>query len=201
MRIIKYTINIGDYDKDPPDLPNFGNYDLFRNNARNSRAPKILAHKYMDCDISVYYDANRHPSDVTDADILSLLGDADMCVSQNKKRRGVYDEIDLALGRVNNEQEKRILVAQGKHYRNIGVPENGPVYGYQPLIRRHTPKVNAFMEAWWAEICRWSYRDQVSFPVVLARHPEIKIRNMKLEYLYNKSYSHGGKTYPIVLPV
>jgi hypothetical protein len=160
-----------------------------------------LAHRFVDADISVYYDANKWPAPLTDEQIIDTLGDGDMCARPNGQRRGIYEEIELALNRVADRQEKKILMRQGDHYRKIGFPEVGPVYGYQPLIRRHTPKVNAFFEAWWAEVCRWSYRDQVSFPVVLSRHPEIKVVEADLKYLYTKSTAHGGKTFPTVIPV
>jgi hypothetical protein len=202
MKIVRFTINIGGYDKDVcPDIMQINSYDLFRNNARNSRAIKLLAHHFVDADISVYYDANKWPAPLTDEQIIDTLGDGDMCARANGQRQGIYEEIALALNRVADRQEKKILIRQGEYYRKIGFPENGPVYGYQPLIRRHTPKVNAFFESWWAETCRWSYRDQVSFPVVLSRHPEIKVVEADLKYLYTKSTAHGGKVFPTVIPV
>ena len=32
-----------------------------------------------------------------------------------------------------------------------------------------------FNNAWWSEICRWSSRDQLSFPYVLSKFPKLKI--------------------------
>jgi hypothetical protein len=67
------------------------------------------------------------------------------------------------------------------------------------IIKRNNEKVNRLMEAWWAEICRWSYRDQVSFPVVSLTN-EIKIKEYDLSKLGYKLHSHGGKVFPKVTP-
>jgi hypothetical protein len=48
------------------------------------------------------------------------------------------------------------------------------------ILRRHTPAVAAFNEAWWAEIQAGSRRDQVSFTYVAwklgLRYATIKVR-------------------------
>ena len=59
--------------------------------------------------------------------------------------------------------------------------------------------MNAFNEAWWAEICRWSYRDQVSFPYVLSKFPNLKISFVQLNEIRDKLYHHGLKTHPKIL--
>jgi len=46
------------------------------------------------------------------------------------------------------------------------------------IIRRHNELVKRFNERWWAEITRWSPRDQVSFPVVRREMPEVKINTI-----------------------
>jgi len=38
------------------------------------------------------------------------------------------------------------------------------------LIRKHTDRVKRLNERWWAEICRGSLRDQISFPFVWNGH-------------------------------
>jgi hypothetical protein len=195
MKVTRFTTNIGNYDKATENVLCL-DYDLFRNNARNSRAVKILAHRFIDCDISIYIDANKRFTDFQDSDIDKILGDADMLVAPSNK--SVYEEITAALRRVDNQQEKEILKAQGEHYRKIGVPDSLIVCGYQPLVRRHNERTNRFFEAWWAEMCRWSYRDQVSFPVV-AHLSDIKIKKYDLTKLGYKLYSHGNKSNPIVL--
>ena len=183
MTIIKqYTVNIGNYDSVRKDIPCITNIDLFKSNARNSRLPKILSHKYIKADISVYWDANHFlkPNLDFEQTILETLGDFDIVAQRCSIGRDcVYQEIEAAKTRVNSHDEIELLTKQSEYYRSIGFPEHcKTLAGYQPLIRRHNDVVKAFNEAWWAEICRYSYRDQCSFPVILSQFPEIKIKWM-----------------------
>jgi len=203
MKIVEFTINIGGYDKPRTDIMNINHCDLFRNNARNARCIKTLVHKYVDADVSIFYDANivRRPEISKEEIVDRYLADADICVTVRKKgKHGIYDEIKAAQGRIIDPQELQILYEQEAHYRAIGIPENTPVYGYQPTIRRHSKLMEAFNEAWWAEMCRWSYRDQICFPVVLMKFPELKIRNVELGEIRTKLYRHSHHTFPKVYP-
>ncbi len=201
MKIVEYSINIGNYDPPRTDMIVIKDVDIFRNNARNARMVKMLPHKFFDCDVSIQWDGHmRNIAGLTKEQIVEkYLGDYDMVATKAPPiREGcVYKEIKAARNRINNEHELHILKEQEKHYRKIGVPENiGTLAEYQPHIRRHNTRMIRFNEAWWAEMCRWSYRDQVSFPVVLAQHPDVKINWIELGTLAKKQYSHGGKTFP-----
>jgi hypothetical protein len=195
MKIVRFTTNIGNYDTTKPNLLHLTE-SVFRNNARNARAVKLLAHKYIDCDISVYVDANMQLAELTDQRIVELMEGCDMIIMTHKSK-SVYDEATAAMTRVNNDMELDRLKQQSAHYKKIGFPESIKVAGYQPLIRRHTQKVNSFFEDWFAETCRYSYRDQVSFPVVLSRH-NIITKEFDLSLLAKKLYAHGGKTFPVI---
>lgn len=203
MKIVEFTINIGGYDKPRTDLININNCDIFRNNARNSRCIKILAHKYIDADFSIYYDSNkRKNTTLTNEEIIDkYLGDGDICVTYRRGTKScVYDEIERAKRRINDPGELQIINEQYEHYRSIGIPENIGVCGYQPLIRRHSQMMNEFNEAWWAEMCRWSYRDQVCFPVVLLQFPKLKVREVELSEIMEKLYPHAHSYYPTINP-
>ena len=63
------------------------------------------------------------------------------------------------------------------------------------IIRRNVPTVNQFNEAWWAEICRWGQRDQLSLPVVLARFPELRLKPIELNIKYNDYLNYGEHNY------
>jgi hypothetical protein len=181
--IQQYTVNIGNYDQERHDIPCITNIDLFKSNARNSRLPKILSHKFINADISVYWDANFYLKQGLNLEdvVNEYLGDYDIVAQRcNIGRDCVYQEIEAAKTRVSNYEEIELLTKQAVYYRSIGFPEHcGTLAGYQPLIRRHSDIVKRFNEAWWAEICRYSYRDQCSFPVILSQFPEIKIKWIK----------------------
>lgn len=154
----------------------FTDYNRFRNPARNSRIYQALPFKFVDCDISIVIGANIQLKASAGKLVDTYLGEFyDMALFKHPKRDCVYEEIAGALTRVNDPEEKKILLLQEAHYRKIGIPEHlGGLPETGMVIRKHTPKVRRFCEAWWAEMCRWSYRDQVSFPVVLRDFPELK---------------------------
>ncbi len=204
MNIKTFTINIGNYDAQRTDILCLKDYDLFRNNARNSRALKILAHKWFDCDVSIYWDANKfNKTELTDKEIVDkyLTDYYDIAVQLSVKKNCVYEEIKEAKKRINDYEELHILQTQEDYYRASGFPENcGTLAGFQPLIRRHNERTQRFNEDWWAEICRFSYRDQVSFPVVLARHPELRVNFCNVNSdLVKKKKSHGTKVFPKII--
>lgn len=197
MKIVQYTVNIGEYDPPRKDLLSLDDYDLFRNDARNSRAAKILSHKFIDADVSIYWDASRaNVTGLSSEGLVSkYLGDYDIAAMKCSTGKDcVYQEIEGAKMRVKHDSEKRILDQQAEHYRKIGVPEHlGNLAGFQPLIRKHNKKMQAFNNDWWAEICRWSYRDQVSFPVMLWMHPEINVNWVNFDGVCGKLSAHGNK--------
>jgi hypothetical protein len=126
------------------------------------------------------------------------LGDADMIIKPTDKT--VYGETFEAVVRVENDPEElEKLILQREHYKRKGLGDL-KVYGFQPLIRRHSPEMERFNEAWWAELCRWSYRDQVSFPVIKQMFPNIKFKEMQMGDLYCKLYGHANETYPKISP-
>ena len=57
------------------------------------------------------------------------------------------------------------LAEQTKQYAKEGFEPHSGLCEMTAFVRRNTPKANFAFERWWAEICRHSERDQVSFPV------------------------------------
>ena len=186
LKIVEYTTNIGDYGPERQDLLNINNCSIFNNNWRNSRAVKILCHKYIDADISIYYDANILRTSSLDF-LINSLGDNDMLITKSYKK--IKDEFELAINRV-PENEKPLLIEQKEHYKNLGILEYS-VYGFQPLVRRHSKLMEEFNNEWWAEICRYSYRDQVSFPLMYKKYKNIlRFKECDLSQFKIKTYKN-----------
>lgn len=195
--ITQYTVNVGDYDLERTDMLCIKDINIFRSNARNSRLPKILSHKFVETDISVYWDANVviNPGLNINRIVKDYIKDYDIVVQRCSTHKDcVYQEIDAAKSRVKGSDELDLLNAQYEHYKRIGIPEHiGTLAGYQPLIRRHSTIVKEFNEAWWAEMCRFSYRDQCSFPVILRQFPQMRIKWVNdLGTIRTKLYRHPG---------
>jgi hypothetical protein len=199
MIIKEFTVNVGEYDKPRYDIEVISTVNYEGSNQRKSRFPKILAHKFFDCDVSVYWDCNIHLKEGLEIDkvVNEYLQDYDIVAQKCSVGKDcVYQEIEAAKKRVSTYQELEKLTEQANYYRSIGFPEHcGTLAGYQPLIRRHSPIVKQFNEAWWAEIERFSYRDQCSFPVVLSRFPELKVNWVtNIGELTTRKYRHHVKS-------
>lgn len=80
-------------------------------------------------------------------------------------------------GDVNNEfhavwvggkyTEKRIFDEQRDFYIRQEFPLTTPTVACTTILRRHTPQVEKFNNAWWEQQCRFTYRDQLSVNYVL----------------------------------
>lgn len=194
-KITAYTVNIGEYDTPRTDgIKCFTAINLFNSNTRNSRLPKILSHLFIDTDISVYFDCNIYlrPGLNLKEVVNEYLQDFDIVVQRHYQRDCVYEEIEGAKSRVFGKLEIKKLRQQAEFYKSIGFPEHcKTLAGYQPLIRRHNERIKRFNEAWFAEMCRFSYRDQCSFPYILSQFPELKVRWVdNLGNLTKRDYRH-----------
>ena len=186
--------------KDPPreDIKVFPNYDKFKNPVMNAKIYKILSHKFIPADISIWLDGNIFLKIPKQQLVEEFLGEADMAVFEHNHRQSIYWE-----GRMLNKMFKNRtpwvkdeVNEQIEHYEKIGVmPKRADMVMGGLIIRRNKPIVNQFNEAWWAEICRWSQRDQLSFPVVRRQFSELKVNYIKgnikdHEYLRYETHSH-----------
>lgn len=195
--IIPYSVNVGGYDFPRTDnILTFTDYDRFKSNDRNSRIYFILPHKFLDCDISVLISGEISITIPVERLVHEWLGDADMALFKHPWRDCVHDEIVAAECRIKSPDELKILREQGKYYRKIGVPEHLGLPETGIVIRRHNRKVIDFCNDWWAEMCRWSYRDQCSFSKVLLDHPDLKINYIEPDVRVHPYCKINGKHIP-----
>lgn len=168
-----YTAIAGDYPIQRSDIPCLQGEPIFTRPVLDAKRFKILPHLYCsEHAVTVYVDGNVWP--LTDAQTLidRYLGDGDLAVFVHPFRQTVWEEFAI----LRQHQRFKIpylqqqLVGQEVAYRADGLPKDTPLYECNFLIRRNTERVNRLMDAWWAEICRWQWRDQVSLPYVLWRY-------------------------------
>lgn len=143
----------------------------FHDPRRNARMYKTLPHKFFpDHEWSLWLDGNRrllvNPLDL----IERYLSDGQhLLVHRHQLRDCVYEEASscIELGKTNPE----IMREQILRYQQAGLPRHAGVVDSSVLLRRHhDPLLIETMNDWWAEICRYSVRDQVSFTYVAYRH-------------------------------
>lgn len=140
-------------------------YDRFKSARRNSRAPKILAHRFANADYSIWMDANIALKVDPQVVIDEFLKDKDLAVFRHPERQCLYDEAVLcAKARLDDPET---IIAQVSRYERQGFGKGRGLAECNVLIRRHTAAVERFDNAWWAEWCAGSVRDQISFPYAL----------------------------------
>lgn len=153
----------------------FSGYNKFKREVMNAKIYKLLPHKFLTNSITIWVDGNIWLNVPPQQLVDEFLGDADMALFKHPERYCIYEEAPAAAGLYEDQNIKDEIMEQARVYMERGIPRNIGMGECNMLIRRNTPRVNAFNEAWWAETCRWSNRDQLSFPVVLQQFPDLKV--------------------------
>lgn len=179
-QVIVYTAITGDKDVKRDDIKVFTekDYGKFVSPVMNAKIFKVLPHKFLDYDISIWVDGNIYLNVAPEKLIDEWLGESDMAVLGHYRGKNLYWERDTLKKTFRNrtpwvpdEVEKQVA-----YYEEKGLmPDKKDIAMGGLIIRRNKPIVNQFNEAWWAEITRWSQRDQISFPIARARFPEMKV--------------------------
>lgn len=164
-------------------------YDRFKDPRRNSRIQKILAHKYIDTEYSIYIDGNIRLLVEPEVIIEKYLKDCDIAVSKHPVRDCLYDEALVCAKRELDDPE--IIIKQVKEYEDNGYGKHKGLAECGIIIRRHTKKVEEFNNAWWSEFCVHSKRDQISFMYAVDK-VGIPV-NFIEDYFIEKSPTHAVK--------
>lgn len=140
-------------------------YDRFTSPRRNSRIHKILIHQYVDTKYSIWIDANLKLLIPPEEAVERYLKDADIAVYGHPTRDCIYDEA-LTCCRLGLDNVETII-EQVKSYEDRGFGKHKGLCECGFIVRRNTPKVEQFNNAWWSEYSRHSVRDQLSFMYAL----------------------------------
>ena len=177
--MIVYSSIIGGTDKPrEDDVLCLNEYDKFKRDVYNAKIYKILPHLYLDTDISMWIDGNIKLKVDPEVIVKEFLGDNDIALFRHFARNCVYREAIESKGRYKADTEEYVhkeIEAHAEHYKKLEYPESNGLYECNFLVRRHNKIMESFNEKWWAEICRHSNRDQISFPYVLSKFPDLKI--------------------------
>ena len=168
-----YTATAGNYPIVRKDIKCFNGEGLFTRPEMDAKRYKVLPHLYCpDHEITIWTDANiwlqAKPEDIAKR----YLGPADMALFSHPVRETVWQEF-YALTveeRFHIPWLQQQLADQQDRYRAQALPEGTRLYECNVLIRRRSDKMARLMDAWWAELTRWQWRDQVSLPYVLWRY-------------------------------
>lgn len=177
--MIVYTSIVGN-EPARADVPCFGDEGVFRRPVMEAKRYKLLPHLFFPRDnVTVWVDGNIRLKVEVGAVVEALLGDADVAVCKHPYRDNVYQEFATL------EKDRRFAIPylqsqlrqQRQAYIDEGLPRDAPLFECNILVRRNNARVAGLMNAWWAEICRWQWRDQVSFPYVVWKYGgDVEIR-------------------------
>lgn len=147
---------------------------------RNAKAEKILCIPQImgiDFDYIIWHDGT-HQLSVNPDEIISEYGDADMYVFRHAQRRCLYQEMAAVLeGKLD---EPHLVEQQKEFYMNVGMPPFFGLYEMGCYIRKVNQSTIDFGLAWFEQVCKFSSRDQLSFPFVLWRFQDrLKIAILK----------------------
>lgn len=139
----------------------YNQFDRFKDDRRNSRIQKILPHLYFNTEYSIYVDGNIRLLKTPEELIEKYLKDYDIAVYKHPTRDCLYDEATKCA--VLGLDDVEVIIEQAKAYEDAGFAKHRGLAECGVIFRRHTDKVREFNEAWWAQWCRYSVRDQISF--------------------------------------
>lgn len=174
VSIAIYTAIAGRFPiKQRTDVQCFTGDCIFTEPVLDAKRYKVLPHLYFpNHDCSVWVDANIYPKQTAAELAEQYMGDADLGLMAHPYRQTVWQEFEVLRRdpRFRIPFLQRQLAVQELFYRDVGLPEDTPLYECNFMVRRHVESVNRIMDAWWGEICRWQWRDQVSLPYVLWKY-------------------------------
>jgi hypothetical protein len=161
---------------------NFSFVDRFKDR-RNAKPYKILSSiMFPQYDYIIWEDGN-HQLKKDPKEIIEEHGeDFDMLLFKHPDRTCTYQEMQAVaqwqLDDTHNIQN------QYNHYKGVGMPDNFGLFELSTFIRKNTPVVNQLDLMWFEQICRFSSRDQISFPFLLWKLGD------KFNYKILKGYSN-----------
>ena len=159
-----YTVTTGN--KDPyieqhyPIVRFNDKYDRFRDNRRNSRIQKILSHKYFDSEYTIYIDGNMKLLISPEEVVKRYMNGYDMALFAHGARDCIYDEaMEVAKLKMDDPE---VIIEQAKYYEDHEYAKHKGLLQGGFIVRRNNERTRRFNEAWWADFCRFSRRDQLS---------------------------------------
>lgn len=161
--------------------------DKFKDPVMNAKIHKVLPHKYFDTPWTIWIDGTVQLKD-SPKELVEKLGHKPIVAFRHIGRDCIYDEAEacklIRRGDPKEINEQVKLYAKDGHQKHAGMVECGF------LIRENTLRINEKMEAWWADICRYSVRDQLSFPVAVGFDEVNQIERGEWDYDHIKYVNH-----------
>jgi len=151
--------------------PSFCSLDLKYADRRNAKPYKIMPSLMLpDYDVYLWIDSCQEIKIDPHRIRKEYLRDNDIAIFDHPYRNCAYQEGIVCITQSGVGIDYRELVAsQLKYYESTGFPKNYGLYEMSCYMLRNNDKTKKMGLMWWETVCRFSSRDQVSFPYVLWR--------------------------------
>jgi hypothetical protein len=156
IKIIKYSCLVGDYDIPVQDGRIYVQGSTnFKSNNLNAKITKILPQLYLEQhDYSLWIDANIVLK-VNPLELIEMMGDFECLLVNHPVRTTINEEI-IACAKLDSKSNL-------EYHKD----KEGALASCGMILRKNTQTINQLNCQWFAEICRGSFRDQLSFPYTL----------------------------------
>jgi len=146
--------------------------DIAYANRRNAKIYKILPFLFIpNYDYYIWVDITHKIIQDPHIIIKNHLKNHDIAVFKHPDRNCIYKEGNII--RKRKIDFPNLVKNQLNHYKkNYNYPKENGLYELSSYIQRNTDATRQIGLCWWEEICRFSSRDQLSFPFIL-RHLNI----------------------------
>lgn len=137
-------------------------------NGEKNRFIKMHPHLlFSEYDFSLYVDGNiRIMTDVLP--LVEQMGGSFLGVHRHNLRDCIYTEANVIMRGKRFAKIKDAVIKQVAAYKQEGFKNHQGLYENPILIRKHNDKrCIELMESWWAEMNRYTMRDQLSLPFVI----------------------------------
>ena len=162
MKIKVYTAITDNKDRGRNDIEIFNKYNKFQQPVMNAKIYKVLPHLFFETEYSIWVDGHVF-LDFNPEVFIDMLDDKEIGVFKHPSRNNIYDEANRCKElRLDNIET---IDKQMKRYKKENFDGENLAACYI-IVRKHTEEIKTLNEKWWAEICRGSVRDQLSFPYV-----------------------------------
>jgi hypothetical protein len=174
--MIVYTAVAGTRDHPRSDIRCIKAEKRFHNNpCMDAKIYKILPHLFFplkEGDWTIWIDANVYLK----VDVQLLIDKVrnarkDIGVFKHEKLQCLYAEAATCKRRFKNQVP--IINEQIQFYNKQKYPMKNGLVACFLIVRRNCADVRSFCEEWWAQITRFSFRDQISFPYVASKYKNI----------------------------
>jgi hypothetical protein len=193
-KVVVYSAIVGDIDLPRDDVLCFtdGFEDRFSDPRLAAKMYKVLPHHFLpeDTQWSIWVDGNI-TLNVSPGWLIKQTYPREIGVFKHGERQCLYEEGRFCkkIGKGNPGKIDEQLI----RYKEMGFPKDSGLWFCGVLVRKHTERIRRLNEEWWGHICRYSQRDQISFPVVfngmMKTLPTVPMHDNK----YFKRPKHGKR--------